>query len=331
MRCLFCCLFFYTLFVNSIAQSREGDLMMGKTFFGGPFYFRDTAQFTHSEVLTMMKANPKAHAEFRLTKFEHEVSSIMKGLGLATAIFSSLDGHIHWVSLAESSVFFLSAVSMSNAFNQHSRNALSIYNGLPTTNIELGIRWEGVEISTGPYIPIGKELKYAYNLGWKFSLGPRIVIKKVVIIPEVTADMALNRVKSVEVNDNLISHGILLKVGYIIVAGKIKTEPYIGAGYLLGSNFLTQRSSDFTGGYFSKTIDLMSLNGAEYVLGLSLEVTRKIGAGISYQFFRPNSTLSEEAKTSVPNYNSVSKLYGNLVEFPSQKMNFDNLYLQFKK
>ena len=174
-------------------------------------------------------------------------------------------------------------------------------------------------------------MKYAYNLGWKFSLGPRIVIKKVVIIPEVTADMALNRVKSVEVNDNLISHGILLKVGYIIVAGKIKTEPYIGAGYLLGSNFLTQRSSDFTGGYFSKTIDLMSLNGAEYVLGLSLEVTRKIGAGISYQFFRPNSTLSEEAKTSVPNYNSVSKLYGNLVEFPSQKMNFDNLYLQFKK
>lgn len=187
---------------------------------------------------------------------------------------------------------------------------------------------EYIEVSAGPVLPIGKELKNVYSMGLRLSIGPRIRVKNIGLVPEVNFDLYVNNQPraSSNIKDNLLLYSLQLKASYAITMGKIILDPLIGVGFGWGTNFFTNRTADFTGGYFSEKVTIMKMHGVNYSVGFSTRVSKRISVGIQYRINQPKATLTDEAKAGVL-YNISTQLYGPILELPSQKMKLDNMSL----
>jgi hypothetical protein len=183
-------------------------------------------------------------------------------------------------------------------------------------------------ISAGPVIPLGKEISSSFSLGFGILIGPRVNFNNIFISPQAASKIFINN-PSTSIKDNLLTYGVVLNGGYSIKLAKLVIEPHIGIGYSWGNNFLTNRSSDFTGGYLSKTVSLVNLDGLNYNIGCVIMISQKIGVGAHYQVNRPNASVTDDTIQATPSSNTSSQLYGNLVSFPKQKMSLDNLALTF--
>lgn len=198
--------------------------------------------------------------------------------------------------------------------------------GLAFTNIAIAQKVQ-FELTGGPVIPTGKEIRHAYSLGFGLAAGSRMDFNKMFISGEVFGKLLVNNPSS-SVKDNLFFYGLAMHVGCGFSAAKFRMEPFLGIGYGWGSNFLTDRTSDLTGGFFHDKTTMMNLNGAGIHTGATLKLSKKIGVGFLYQIYRANATLSGSARQNAQYYGSSSSLYGNFISFPSQKMALDNLTLQ---
>jgi hypothetical protein len=185
---------------------------------------------------------------------------------------------------------------------------------------------DSFELESGVLLPIGKQIKSTYSIGLQISSGPRLKFKNFFITPRINLGMFSNQPQS-SVIDNLLLYGFQTKVSYQIRVKKTLLEPFTGVGFMMGNNFITNKSSDFTGGYLSKKHNVLTLHGIDICLGVGFKATNKINIGLRYELFRPSVSLTQEALNALPSYQTY--LYGNLIEFPSLKMNIDYSVIYF--
>lgn len=76
-----------------------------------------------------------------------------------------------------------------------------------------------------------------------------------------------------------------------------------------------------------ETTPILFSKGGYLRAGLSVPVSEKIDVRLLYNFHRPAVSISEEAKNFFAPYNINSPLYGSIIDFPSNRMRFDNIMI----
>lgn len=184
-----------------------------------------------------------------------------------------------------------------------------------------------VTLSIGPVVPVGKDLAMAYSMGMRVEAGPRFKIYKVWNInPVLGGTMYANTPKSVEAREVLILYSAQLRISKVIGKGKITFEPLLSGGYNWGKDYAVNKNRVFPGNYFDRQLPLLNLKGFIAHAGFKVNLTKRLSASVEYQLNRPLGSLSEEAKSSYPNYGS-STIYGPVVYFDKQRFKLDNVSL----
>lgn len=180
-------------------------------------------------------------------------------------------------------------------------------------------------LTIGFVVPTGKDLSTGYRAG--LSLEPNLNLNfndKIDIGASVVAYGFINNYND-NVTDYLILYGPMLGVTYKdLTIGKVKLQPLSGIGYLWGQDFLVstgQANSD------RETTSILSSKGGYFRVGVSVPVSEKTSVRLIYNSHRPVVSISEEAKIFFASYNVNSPLYGSIMDFPSNRMSFDNIMI----
>jgi hypothetical protein len=187
---------------------------------------------------------------------------------------------------------------------------------------------QNLAVTLGPVISTGQELSKGY--AWGFAIEPsfvKSVHEKIDVSAGVVCDIFINNYTDV-VRDHLILYGPILASSYKIRIRKISLEPLLGVGYVWGRDFIGDKSnSPTTQGYLSNRVSLLSANGLYGRLGTSIRLSDRIKVGVTYNLYRPDVTVKEEAKKLFPLFNTT--LYGDTIEFPSNRMNCNTVLVGF--
>lgn len=180
-------------------------------------------------------------------------------------------------------------------------------------------------VAIGFVIPTSEDLSTGYQAG--LSLEPSLnftLNDKIDIGASVVVNGFMNKYND-NVTDYLILYGPVLGVTYKdLTIGKVRLQPLLGVGYLWGQDFLVssgQANSD------RETTPVLTSRGGYLRTGLSVPVSENASIRLVYNIHRPVVSISEEAKSFFASYNVNSPLYGSIMDFPSNRMSFDNIMI----
>ncbi|MBL7844503.1 MAG: hypothetical protein JNK44_11615 [Cyclobacteriaceae bacterium] len=180
-------------------------------------------------------------------------------------------------------------------------------------------------VAIGFIIPTGNDLSAGYEAGLSLEPGLSFALSdKIDIGASVLVNGFMNNYNDA-VTDYLILYGPLMNLSYKgILLGKIEVQPLLGVGYVWGQDFFVssnQINSD------RETTQILSCKGGYLRAGLTVPASEKVIVRLMYNVHRPVVSISEEAKNFFAPYNITSPLYGSIIDFPSNRMSFDNLMI----
>lgn len=113
--------------------------------FGGYRFERDSVSVSPKMVLTFMKSNPQAYAEFKKAKTNLDAAGVLGfaggiliGIPLGTAIGG---GDPEWALAAGGLGLLLATIPLNAAFRNHALNALDIYNSKLSSSIKVNAKF----------------------------------------------------------------------------------------------------------------------------------------------------------------------------------------------
>lgn len=118
--------------------------------FGGYRFERDSVSISTKMVLTLMKSNPQAYAEFKKAKTNFDAAGILGFAGgflIAFPIGTAIGGgDPEWALAAGGLGLILAAIPLNAAFRNHALNALDIYNSNPSSSkrLKASFYWSGI-------------------------------------------------------------------------------------------------------------------------------------------------------------------------------------------
>jgi hypothetical protein len=125
------------------------EIKIYKTF-GGYRFERDSVSISPKMVLTIMKSNPQAHAEFKKAKTNFDAAGVLGFAGgflIAFPIGTAIGGgDPEWALAAGGVGLFLVAIPLNAAFRNHALNALDIFNANPNSSrrSKMKFYWSGL-------------------------------------------------------------------------------------------------------------------------------------------------------------------------------------------
>jgi len=180
-------------------------------------------------------------------------------------------------------------------------------------------------VTIGLVVPTSKDLSTGYRAGLfaepnlNFTLNHKIDFEASVVVNGFMNNYNDN------VTDYLFLYGPLFSLSYKGVSiGKIQLQPLGNIGFLWGQDFLVstgQANSD------RETTPILFSRGAYFRAGVSVPVSEKASVRLMYNFHRPVVSISEEAKSFFAPNNINAPLYGSIMDFPSNRMSFDNIMI----
>lgn len=180
-------------------------------------------------------------------------------------------------------------------------------------------------VTIGFVIPTGNDLSTGYQGGLSLEPGLNFTLNdKFDIGASALVNGFMNNYND-NVTDYLILYGPLMNLSYKgILLGKIEVQPLLGVGYVWGQDFFVssgQTNSD------RETTQILSCKGGYLRAGLTVPASGKVSVRLMYNVHRPTVSISEEAKNFFAPYNINSPLYGSIIDFPSNRMGFDNVII----
>lgn len=138
---------FCLLILSHIGFSQN--IQIYKTF-GGYRFERDSMSISPKMVLSIMKSNPQAYAEFKTAKTNFDVAGVLGFSGallIAFPIGTAIGGgDPEWAFAAGGAALLLATIPLNAAFRNHALNALDIYNSDPNSSksTKASLYWSGL-------------------------------------------------------------------------------------------------------------------------------------------------------------------------------------------
>jgi hypothetical protein len=113
---------------QSITQKK---ISIYKTF-GGVIYEMDTLSLSSKQVGMLLRQNPQAYEEFRISRSKSAISSVLgfsSGLLVAVPLVTAVaGGQPEWLLAAGGGVLFLASIPFNSSSKGHALNAIELYN-----------------------------------------------------------------------------------------------------------------------------------------------------------------------------------------------------------
>lgn len=181
------------------------------------------------------------------------------------------------------------------------------------------------QLFTGMIITVGENIGKSFSYGFELGGGVNIKRDKLVIGVDFSGELYQNTLPNTSsFKDRLILLGPSLQAGWKVAFNQMNLVPFLNLGYTWGTNSLTDGKL-----FPDNSIDLINMRGLSIGPGISFEVGEKASLSLSYLFYSPSYTVTQEAQSSIAAAAAPTQLYGPVVTFPESNFKMDRMLLRF--